>query len=236
MTAHSKANPTGVGPDRPAPPVALLAGGRSSRFGSDKARVDVGGGPLLLRNLEALTHGGSDAFVVGPPRDTYADLGVRSLPDATPGGGPMAGLVTALRYRRDRYGPGPLGLAACDFIFPANRNRPAALARRLEPPVRPGNRHAAVVRHAGRLNPVLAGWHTDALPELEAALRAGNGSLTRWLTSRPPGTFEAVPAEPPPTFNTQDELKAAAAAARADALASSSRPVPRGRVLTDPER
>ena len=38
------------------PPAVILAGGKSSRMGSDKAAVMLGGKPLLLRAIERLSH------------------------------------------------------------------------------------------------------------------------------------------------------------------------------------
>ena len=88
--------------DRPPKPLtrilgAILAGGQSRRFGSDKAHALFKGEPLIshvFRHLRAQTEG---TVVVG-----RMDLGHISIPDNPIGGhGPLAGLNAALIYARD---------------------------------------------------------------------------------------------------------------------------------------
>lgn len=209
MTTHSNA---ALDPA----PIALLAGGGSRRFGSDKARVPYHGRALIEHNLRALTFGGHDVFVVGPPRDTYRDLGLACLPDAQPDGGPMGGLLTALRFRLDQRGPGSLGVAACDFVL-GSGNLPGLLARVLdsERQTRPGLL-SCVPMIDDRHQPVLAAYHTDALPHLQAAFDIPQRSLTRWLHALPQGSVESTSsAYPVPSFNTPDEFRRASALADA---------------------
>jgi molybdopterin-guanine dinucleotide biosynthesis protein A len=81
----------------------VLAGGRSSRFGSDKLAAPYAGGTLLeaaIRSVAAVT----DEVVVtippdGPEPSLPDDLGlpVRVVRDIQEGGGPLAALPEALR-------------------------------------------------------------------------------------------------------------------------------------------
>jgi molybdopterin-guanine dinucleotide biosynthesis protein A len=64
----------------------LLAGGRSTRMGTDKALLDWHGGPLLSHMAALLRHATDDVQVVGRDR----------LPDHLPGRGPLSGIATAL--------------------------------------------------------------------------------------------------------------------------------------------
>jgi molybdopterin-guanine dinucleotide biosynthesis protein A len=76
----------------------VLAGGRSSRMGRDKAAVPLAGRPLLdhmLGKLEAL---GLKARVAGL-RET-AGSRAEVMADAYPGCGPLSGMETALRHSR----------------------------------------------------------------------------------------------------------------------------------------
>ena len=77
-------------------PVYILAGGKSSRFGSDKARVPVEGEPLIVHVVREVTPISSSMTVVAEVADKYADLGLRTIQDVAPGLGPMGGLQTAL--------------------------------------------------------------------------------------------------------------------------------------------
>lgn len=74
--------------------IAILAGGQSRRMGQDKAALFL---PTLQQAAEAT---GLPVIVVG--RDT--------LPDETPGVGPLGGLATALRHVQ-----GPVLAVACDM-------------------------------------------------------------------------------------------------------------------------
>jgi len=98
------------------PALFILAGGRNSRFGSDKARAVHRGRPLIVgvaRDLAAVTVGPT---VVGAVEGAYDDLGLPTIGDLTPGRGPLGGLSTALASMPDRH-PGVdwLLLAACDL-------------------------------------------------------------------------------------------------------------------------
>jgi molybdopterin-guanine dinucleotide biosynthesis protein A len=78
-----------------APFGAILAGGRSTRMGIDKALVDIGGKPMIRIVADTLERAGCRVVVVGRDDDP---AGLWSVPD-TPTGrrGPVAGLATALR-------------------------------------------------------------------------------------------------------------------------------------------
>jgi molybdopterin-guanine dinucleotide biosynthesis protein A len=80
---------------------AVLAGGRSSRFGSDKALARWRGKPLLAHAVDALASQ-SDAVVVAG-RDAP---GITCVPDwPTSDRGPLGGLAGALRYAAEHgYG------------------------------------------------------------------------------------------------------------------------------------
>ncbi len=94
-------------------PVYILAGGRSSRFGNDKARALWRGKPLLshiARQAEAVA---SRITVVARRAEMYADLGLRGIADIHPGCGPLGGLQAALRD----CAPEPwILLLSCDMV------------------------------------------------------------------------------------------------------------------------
>lgn len=76
-------------------PVYILAGGKSSRFGSDKARAMWRGQPLVKHVASLVSGHASSVTVVADVIDKYADLGLRTIADHTPGQGPLGGLATA---------------------------------------------------------------------------------------------------------------------------------------------
>jgi molybdopterin-guanine dinucleotide biosynthesis protein A len=76
---------------------AVLAGGQSSRFGSDKALAELDGRTLLARAVEALQAQCDAVVVVG-----REDAPVPTLPDRPrPGMGPLGGIAAALHHAAD---------------------------------------------------------------------------------------------------------------------------------------
>jgi molybdenum cofactor guanylyltransferase len=88
----------------PAPAIAtsgiILAGGRSSRFGSDKLRARVDGATLLDRSVAALGAVVAETVVVLAPGDNRtfeaSDHPVRVVRDPELHGGPLVGLLAGL--------------------------------------------------------------------------------------------------------------------------------------------
>lgn len=141
----------------------ILAGGRSSRFGADKALAQVDGKPLIAHVADAL--GGQCAEVVVSGR---AWGGLRELADhPTLGLGPMGGLCAALRDAQTG-GFDAVLCAPCDLL-----DIPGDLAERLA-----GVGSPAVVQGQW-----LAGfWPARLAGLLEALLRQeGAISARRWV-------------------------------------------------------
>ncbi|MBS1913177.1 MAG: molybdenum cofactor guanylyltransferase [Bacteroidetes bacterium] len=90
---------------------AILAGGRSTRMGRDKAMISVNGRPMLERVAGAAYDAGLEVMVVG--REQGADWhgpAVRFVQDDFPDAGPLGGIATALRHART-----PVLALACDM-------------------------------------------------------------------------------------------------------------------------
>jgi molybdopterin-guanine dinucleotide biosynthesis protein A len=75
----------------------VLAGGMSTRFGSDKALAELGGRTLIARAVDALAGWCDHVIVAGRPLAPAP-----TIPDwPRPGMGPLAGLAAALRFAED---------------------------------------------------------------------------------------------------------------------------------------
>lgn len=85
-------------------PVYILAGGRSSRFGSDKARAVFGGEPLIVRLAKQIQPVAREVTIVADVADKYADLGLTTIADLRPGLGPLGGIETALVHAQHPRG------------------------------------------------------------------------------------------------------------------------------------
>lgn len=77
---------------------AVLAGGKSSRMGTDKAFLKWQGMTLLERQLVLLKEAGCrELFIAGREEARHPFPGVRVLKDVVENGGPLAGIAAALR-------------------------------------------------------------------------------------------------------------------------------------------
>jgi molybdopterin-guanine dinucleotide biosynthesis protein A len=75
----------------------ILAGGKSTRMGRDKALIQVNGQTLLARQIElAWQAGASEIFISGRPDTDYSEFRCRILKDEFPHAGPLAGIERAL--------------------------------------------------------------------------------------------------------------------------------------------
>lgn len=77
----------------------LLAGGKSSRMGTDKGLVHLHGKPMLQHGLEILQSIFSQVTLISNHPD-YPQLGQRVIPDLIPEMGPIGGIYTGLEDSR----------------------------------------------------------------------------------------------------------------------------------------
>jgi molybdenum cofactor guanylyltransferase len=90
----------------------VLAGGRSSRMGTDKALVEVDGVAMAQRVADALVAGGcSPVWCQGGDRERLARLGLEVHDDPEPHAGPLAAIEAALSVAS----PADLVVCACDL-------------------------------------------------------------------------------------------------------------------------
>src|SRR5208282_3143492 len=73
----------------------VLAGGKSSRMGKDKALMRLEGRPLVLRAAEILSPFVRQITLLAP-RDRYENLGLPVVADKWPDQGPLAAVCTGL--------------------------------------------------------------------------------------------------------------------------------------------
>ena len=142
----------------------VLVGGRSSRFGTDKARYEIDGQPLTLLTAEKVRRAAGAVALVGAP-ERYADFGLRSIPDAVAGFGPLAGIVSALE---DTAAERSL-IVAVDL--PGVTVELMRFLLDLEGDV------VLPMQADGRPQPLCAVYGRSALPRLRAAMEAGRGKV-----------------------------------------------------------
>jgi molybdopterin-guanine dinucleotide biosynthesis protein A len=185
----------------------VLAGGRSTRFGGEKAVALLRSRPLLLWAALRLKASCADVAVnARPGTETEALALAQGLPvlhDASGDpDGPLAGVKSGLAWAAG-LGASALAVSPCDAPL-----LPDDLFVRLIKAA--GDGAAMAVTSEGR-QPLSAVWPVSALPALTRLL-AGGAHPPTWRTLLELGARE-VPFEPPEAFaniNTREELAALA--------------------------
>ncbi len=164
----------------------VLAGGQSTRFGSDKALAELGGRTLIARAVDALSLWCEYVVVVG--RETAP---APTLPDwPRDGMGPLAGLAAALHLASDGGYEAVLSCGVDSTLLPQNL---------------PGLLGAAPAYLADQ--PVIGLWPANASSALDALLESDARHSMRAFA-------EAIGARPvqlavsPANINTQADLSA----------------------------
>ena len=89
----------------------VLAGGKSSRMGRDKALLEIDRMPMISRAVKlAETATGGAATVIGAP-ETFREFGFQVVADDWPLAGPLGGIATALRVTNSEWNL----ILACDL-------------------------------------------------------------------------------------------------------------------------
>lgn len=90
----------------------VLAGGRSSRMGRDKALLEIGGQPLVVLAARCLEPLVASVTIIGPPQ-VFEPLGFPALADEQAGLGPLGGISAALRHTLSPWNV----FLACDMPY-----------------------------------------------------------------------------------------------------------------------
>jgi molybdopterin-guanine dinucleotide biosynthesis protein A len=155
----------------------VLAGGGSTRFGRDKALVEIGGEPMLVRMCELLRSVGAEVNVVAAAEETYARFGVPVVADRWPGEGPLGGIVTALLHAGASQEASAWNLiVSCDMPF-LTRAWMEFLAERAAQ----SEAQAVVPRSKYGLEPLCGCYRTDAGPALQGAFESGVRKISEAL-------------------------------------------------------
>jgi molybdopterin-guanine dinucleotide biosynthesis protein A len=150
----------------------VLAGGRSSRMGRNKALLPYHGRPLVEFVAATVSRAAGGATLVGDP-NLFGNLEFPAIPDRYPGEGPLGGILTALAHSRADWNL----VAACDLpgltapFLSELLDRAASLDADALLPAGP----------SGRPEPLCAVYHLRAGEHLEQAFAAGTRKITAAL-------------------------------------------------------
>ena len=170
---------------------AVLAGGRSTRFGSDKALAMIKGMTLIERNAVALGMQVDRVVICGREWPPYLCLPDRPCPDL----GPLGGVAAALHFAVANDYSAVLSLPVDTLDVPAD----------LLGCLGAGGPRYLMEQH------LIGFWPAPLARPLEAHLSGGNRSVRSWLSA----CFAKSIGEPHPIGNANfaDDLRRFSAAA-----------------------
>jgi molybdopterin-guanine dinucleotide biosynthesis protein A len=141
----------------------VLAGGKSTRMGRDKAIVSLNGRTLLETALDAARSVALEVFILGSS-ELYGRYGT-VIADIFPGCGPLGGIHAALKHSKTERNL----ILAVDTPFLSNR-----LLAYLEERARESGAMVTAPEINGYPQPLCAIYSRDFLPIAEQALQEGN--------------------------------------------------------------
>jgi molybdopterin-guanine dinucleotide biosynthesis protein A len=151
----------------------VLAGGRSTRFGRDKALVELGGLPMLGRMIALLQNVANNVKVVGTP-EKYGQFEREMVVDQWPGEGPLGGIITALENSRKSAARSEWNvIVSCDMPFLTREWMQFLVERAVN-----SNAQLVLAHSTHGPEPLCACWRTDAAETLRAAFESGVRKVT----------------------------------------------------------
>jgi molybdopterin-guanine dinucleotide biosynthesis protein A len=151
----------------------VLAGGGSTRFGRDKALVEIAAEPMLLR-MQALLGAVSEQVTVIAPPLRYAGLGIAGVGDRWEGQGPLAGIITALLATKEGAAATEWNLVVgCDMPFLTREWLSYLVERALA-----SGGGVVTPKSAQGLEPLCACWRTSAAAKLQKVFDGGVRKIT----------------------------------------------------------
>ena len=148
----------------------ILAGGKSSRMGRDKAWLEVGGQSLLARQIGLMREiGAAEIFISGRTDVDYSAFGCRVLQDKIFDAGPLAGIERALDAAEF-----PLLLVLAVDLPEMTAKFLCALAANCS------GTSGAIPRANGNIEPLAAFYPKAAHSLAESLLRAGDNAVANF--------------------------------------------------------
>lgn len=90
---------------------AIMAGGKSSRMGTDKSFVPILGKPMIEHVLERVDGLGKERIIITNRPQEYSHLGLKTFSDVYKDRGPLGGLHAALHFASNPF----VLVIACDM-------------------------------------------------------------------------------------------------------------------------
>lgn len=138
----------------------IIAGGKSSRMGTNKALLKIDGKTVIETIVDELKKTVSEVIIVTNTFEEYQFLGLPMFEDKWKGMGPLAGIHAGLEASKTNKNL----LVACDMPF-VSSELGTVLLKFLD------EFQAAVPKIAGQLHPLFAAYQKDVQDEVNQALQ-----------------------------------------------------------------
>ncbi|AFL99745.1 MULTISPECIES: molybdenum cofactor guanylyltransferase [Desulfitobacterium] len=149
----------------------ILAGGKSSRMGRNKAFIEWAGVPLIEHTLAIFSTVFAEVMISSNHPELYAKYGVKVIKDNYLDHGPLGGLEACLREARYDYA----FFAACDMPF-LSVEVIRFMAGKIE-----GEVDILIPELDGEIQPLHAFYHKNCLPIIEDSLKAKHLKLAVFI-------------------------------------------------------
>jgi molybdopterin-guanine dinucleotide biosynthesis protein A len=167
-------------------PGYVQAGGGSTRFGSDKALIQLARKTMLQRSVDLLSTA-CDPVKIVAATGRYENPPAPQVADRWPGQGPLGGILTALQDAAGSQQPGSSVLPSpfvliisCDmpFLTPDWLNFLCLRAQNSQA-------HVIVAESENGLEPLCACWRVDSAADIQSAFDSGVRKVTEAMKRLP---------------------------------------------------
>ena len=173
--------------------VILLAGGKSSRMGTNKALLEIEGETVISRIVREAERLGGELLLVTNQPEEYGTLQLSHVSDIRKGMGPLAGLEAGLMASKTEHNL----LLACDLPF-----FQAETGERL---LKFLNQYElAIPLTEGRCHPLCAAYRKSLLPKVQKALDSGQRRMASLLDA---ANAKLVEGEDPRVFFNMNTMQ-----------------------------
>lgn len=150
-------------PHKPSVSGAILVGGKSRRFGTDKALLRIGDKWMVDALADELKKLFGNVFLISDRSDKFDFFEDPVIKDVVPDKGPLGGLYTALLNTSSEY----IFLCACDLML-LNKDIISYMLQRLN------GQDVLIPIHDGKIEPTAAFYSRNCLNYAAKSLESGS--------------------------------------------------------------
>jgi molybdopterin-guanine dinucleotide biosynthesis protein A len=148
----------------------ILAGGKSSRMGTDKAFLKINETPMLI-HVKNLIEPYCNSLAISGYKPEYLSFNITMIPDQHAGCGPISGLYSCLKQ------------STSDWNLFVSVDTPFINSELLEfLLLNPGDCDCVIPKHTGGIEPSIGLYNRRILPVLDDAIKNGEYKLHELLS------------------------------------------------------